>query len=202
MQLITEIIQKIIAQHQGDVVMAWVQFLPAITSGLGAVAGGIGAFGRKRAEERQMRGIENKVKNWNAENESWHNTEMNRDYTQTDEAKNMLRQLREEMDRQTARSGNNNIISGGTVEAEAADREGRSKALSNLLGNIGSMATAYKDRATSRYLSNQTGLRQLEMGVDQQRLGRLGEQSESSNNMFYNGLTGLAGQDWASLLTK
>ena len=197
-----EIIQEILSRHHEDVVMAWVQFLPAIVSGISAAAGGIGSYADKRAEERQMRGIENKVKNWNAENESWYNTEMNRDYTQTDEAKNMLRQLREEMDRQTARSGNNNIISGGTVEAEAADREGRSKALSNLLGNIGGMATAYKDRATSRYLNNQAGLRQLEMGIDQQRLGRLAENTTSSNNMFYNGLTGLAGQDWASLLTK
>ena len=222
MQIVVELIQRIIEQHQADVVMAWVQFIPAIASGLGAVAGGIFGNKAKKKEDKQMQNIENtvnqfqetsaaKLKDWNNENREWYDTQMNRDYSQTPEALNMMRQLREEMDRQTDRSTNNNVVSGATVEARALDKDSRNKAVSNLSGNIASMATAYKNQAENRHLANQSQLRGMEMnndasmrnmvmGVEQQKLERLQDRSNSSNNMLYNGLTGLAGQDWAGIL--
>lgn len=200
MQVLIEILNKIIAQHQVDVVMAWVQFIPAIASGLGAVTGGVGSFFGKQKEEEQKRVFDNKVKNWGAENESWYNTEMSRDYSQTPEALNMMRQLREEMDRQGNRSSNNNIVSGATVEAQAAEMDSRNRSMSNLSGNIASMATAYKDKTTHRFLNTQSQLKGMELEMEKAKLDPIREQRESAGNMFYNGLTGLAGQDWAGIL--
>lgn len=202
MQTLIELIHRIIEQHQGEVMMAWVQFIAPIASGLGAVAGGLFGGMAKRDEDKQIRNITNKVNNWNAENESWYNTEMSRDYSQTPEALNMMRQLREEMDRQGDRSANNNVVSGATVEAQAADKDSRNKAMSNLSGNIAGMATAYKDRATSRYLNSKSDLQNLTMGMEQQKLGDIRDRRDSAGNMLYNGLTGLAGQDWAGILGK
>lgn len=200
MQVIIELIQRIAEQHQGDVMMAWVQFIPAIASGLGAVAGGLFGNKAKKQENQQMQTINNKINNWDTENESWYNTEIKRDYSQTPEALNMMRQLREEMDRQGDKSANNNVVSGTTVEAQAAEKDSRNRAVSNLSGNIASMATAYKDRATSRYLNNKSQLRGIDMGVEQQNLERLQNRRNSAGNLLYNGLTGLAGQDWAGIL--
>lgn len=223
MQVILELIQKIIEQHQGDVMMAWVQFIPGIVGGLGSAVSGIfGGRKAKKQENQQMQNIENKIgefqeasasklRDWNNENREWYDTQMNRDYSQTPEALNMMRQLREEMDRQGERSANNNVVSGATVETQALEKDSRNKAMSNVSGNIASMATAYKNQAENRYMNNQSqmrgmemnndaGLRNMTMGVEQQKLGRIQERRDSAGNLLYNGLTGLAGQDWAGIL--
>ena len=40
------------------------------------------------------------------------------------------------------------------------------------------------------------------MGMEQQKLGDIRDRRDSAGNMLYNGLTGLAGQDWAGILGK
>lgn len=224
MNSLIELIKELIAQHQQEVMMAWVQFIPAIAGAATSIFGAASARRAKKKEDAQMQAMQAKVagykdetaeklQSWNADNELDYQNELNKDYTQTAEALNMQRQLREEMDRQTAASGNNNIISGATVEAQAANKDSQNKAMSNLMGNIGALATSYKDRATSRYqnnLSNLRGmelqtdnnLRNMEMSMEQQQMNRLGERRDSAGNMFYNGLKGMAGADWAGIMSS
>lgn len=200
MGIILELINQLIVQHQQEAMQAWVQFIPAIAGAASSAVGGIRSFFTKKNEDKKLRQMRNKLNNYNAENESWYNTEMSRDYTQTDEAQNMMRQLRDEFSRQTARASNNNIISGATPEAQAVQADSANKAMSNLMGNVGALATGYKQRAADRYMARKNSLQGAEMNFDEQQLNRLGEQRDSAGNLFYNGLTGLAGADWASIL--
>ena len=56
------ILQEIASHHDGDVMMAWIQYLPAILSAGSAIYGGL-SNARKQREMREM------VNRWNAENE-------------------------------------------------------------------------------------------------------------------------------------
>ena len=222
METLAELIRQLIEQTQQEVIQAWVSILPAVAGGISSLVGARQARRAKKQEDAKMAEMAEKVQRyksetdskllgWNADNETWYKGEMQRDYSQTPEALNMMRQLREEMDRQGQRSGNNNIISGATPEAAAADKDGRNRAMSNMMGNIGALAETYRDRATSRYMNAQSNLRGMElstdqnlrgmeMGMDQKQFDRIGERRDSAGNLFYNGLTGLAGADWATIL--
>ena len=87
-QTVLEILQEIASHHDGDVMMAWIQYLPAILSAGSAIYGGL-SNARKQREMREM------VNRWNAENESMFNNDYYKDYTQTEEARNIMRQMRQ-----------------------------------------------------------------------------------------------------------
>lgn len=185
-QGIIEFLQEIALRHHGEAVMAWVQFIPAILSAGSAIYGGLS----QARKNREMRGMVNK---WNAENQSLFNNDYYKDYTQTQEAQNIIRQMRDMQDRQAKRDANTAVITGGTVEAQAAAKEARNRAMSNLFANLGAQGTRWKERAKDRYLHRKSQIQNMQYN-------QLAEQANSAGNLMYNGLSGLAGMDWAGIM--
>lgn len=183
---ILEFLQEIALRHDTEVIMAWVQYIPAAISGLSA---GIGALSQSK-KNREMRGM---VGGWQAENEAMFTNDYNKDYTQTQEAQNIIKQMRDLNDREAKREQNTAVITGGTVEAQAAAKERRNRAMSDLFGNLGAMGTRYKERAKDRYLNRKNQLQGIEYG-------QLAQEAESAGNLMSNGLSGLAGMDWAGIM--
>lgn len=185
-QTILEFLQDIATRHSGEAVMAWVQFLPA------ALSLGLSAYGAVN-EGNQQRKLRRQRRQWSADNKALFNQDYYSDYTESAEAQDIIRRMREQQDRESKRDANTAVITGSTVEAKAAAKEGRNKAMSNLYGNLGAMGTRMKQRAKDRYLSRKHQLEDMEYDSGQQR-------AESANNLFSNGLGGLAGMDWAGIL--
>lgn len=187
-QTILEFLSEVALRHSGDAVMAWVQFIPAALSLVSAGVGAIGEGNKRRAQRSMMNRM-------NAENQSMFNADYYGDYTQRADAQNIISQMRNQFDRQAKRDENTAVITGSTVEAQAAAKEGRNKAMSNLYGNFGAMGQQFKDRAKDSYMRQKMALQGMEYD-------ELGQQAQSANNLLYSGISGLAGMDWAGMLGK
>lgn len=183
---ILELIQQVITHSKGEAVMAWVQFLPAILSAGQAIYGGI-SEGRKR---RQMG---NEMNKWNAENEALYNKEYHSDYTQRADVQNIIRQMREESDRNRKIDEGKQVITGGTPQQALASQDRRNKAMSNLFSNLAGQGARHKDNVQGRYLNRKYGLQGM-------KYDDMSQDAASSGNMMNNGIQGLLGSDWAGIL--
>ena len=167
-------------------IMAWVQFIPMAVS---AVQAGIGA----RREGQERRRMDDERARWHAENTAAFNRDFYGDFTQRSDAQNIIRQMQNEMDRQTGIERNTQAVLGTTNEAVLANKDARNRAMTNLFGNIAAQGQGFRDMVQNRHLNRKFGIQ----GLDYDRLGR---QAQSSNNLLYNGIRGLAGTDWASVV--
>lgn len=174
-------------QPKEDAMMAWVQFAPAIISGLSAIYGGI-SEGRKRRE------MAKEMDKWNAENEAWYNKEYNSDYMQRADVQNVIRQMREASDRNRKLDESKQVITGGTPQQALASQERRNRMMGNLFSNLSAQGARYKDRIQGRYLSRKHGLQGMQYD-------EMGNAALSANNLMYNGINGLIGTDWAGILS-
>ena len=172
--------------RQSDAVAAWVQFIPAALS---LVTAGVGAVqeGRKRRE------MAAKMKGWGADNEAWYNKNYNQDYTQRADSQNVLRQMREEMDRQNKITANTAAITGATNDAVLARKNQNNKTMAGVFSNMAAQGARYKDNVDRQYRYRKQNLEGMEYD-------ELAQSAQSSNQLFQNGISGLAGTDWAGIV--
>jgi len=99
------------------------------------------------------------------ENQAWYNKDAYSDYTQRADTQNLMRQLRNTLDRQNQISSNTAVVTGATPEAQAAQKEQSNRVISDTYSNIGSMGQQYKDTITNRYLSMRNNYANQRMGM-------------------------------------
>ena len=116
--------------------------------------------GYKAGQERKK--MEEQVKGWEGENKAFYNSQALGDYTQRADAQNSIRQMREQLDRQTKRSANTAAITGGTVEQTAVAKDSANKALSDATSNISAVGQQFKDRVTDQYLGRKQQLQGIQ----------------------------------------
>lgn len=128
-----------------------------ITIGLGAAGLASSLFGGYKAgkERKKMR---NELDELEAENKAIYNAQALGDYTQRADAQNILRQMRNQLDRQTKRAANTQAITGGTIEQTAAMKDSANRALADTMANLGAVGAQFKDRVTDRYLNRKNQL--------------------------------------------
>lgn len=127
-------------------------------AGAGVVSSLFGGW--KAGKERRK--MDKQIKGWEAENNAYYKANAFGDYTQRADAQNALRQMREQLDRQTQRQANTQAVTGGTIEQTAAMQEQANKSLADATANIGAAGEQYKQRVTDQYLNrkNQIGMMQ------------------------------------------
>lgn len=135
----------------------------------GAAVGGAvgligGIFGANKAA-KQRRKIERYWDGQAGENEAWYQANANADYTQRADAQNLIRQMRENLGRQTQRTENMSVITGSTPEQEALQKENSTRAIADLYANIGVQGQQFKDRVTDRYLARKQDIGNQKMGI-------------------------------------
>lgn len=183
---IIDFLQEISLRHSGDTVMAWVQYIPAVMSLIGAGIGGYSEGQKRRAMRRKMAQMD-------AENKVLFNADYYADWTQRADAQNIINKMRDDFRRQSKNDENAAVVTGSTIEAQAANKAGRNRAMSNLFSNLGAMGQRYKDGAKDRYLARKSRIEGMEYA-------NLADSAQSSNNLLYNGISGLANMDWAGVL--
>lgn len=141
--------------------------------------GGIKAGQERKKMDRAIGGME-------AENKAFYNSQALGDYTQRADAQNVIRQMREQLDRQTKRAANTAAITGGTVEQTAVAKDSANKALADATANIGAIGQQFKDRVTDRYLQRKNNLSMM-------RLNQMQNQATGWENLMQTGLNTGAG---------
>lgn len=184
--MIQDFLQQLFYSSDAVMAIAWAAFIPAA---LNLVSSGVGAIneGKKR---RQMNQRLNEMKD---ENQAFFNQDYYGDYTQRADAQNVIRQMRDALKEQSKRDEGSAVVTGATIESQAANKEARNKAMSNLFGNLGAMGEQFKERAKNRYLARKSALEGMEYD-------NILQDAQSSGNLLQNGLQGLASTDWASIL--
>ena len=120
-----------------------------------SLAGGIlgGRAAKKAARRREA--LLNKMEQ---ENQSWYDRRYNEDYTQTAEALNAMRLMRENADRSVKRSEGVAAVMGGTDESVAQAKAAANEAVGNTLANIAAQGTAQKNAVESQYLQTKQNI--------------------------------------------
>lgn len=131
--------------------------------GAGAsIAGGIlGGSAAKKAARRKAALLDKMER----ENQSWYDRRYNEDYTQTAEALNAMRLMREQADKSVKRSEGVAAVMGGTDESVAQAKAAANEAVGNTLANIAAQGTAQKNAVESQYQSQKNNINAQRMGV-------------------------------------
>ena len=135
--------------------------IPAILGGAGLATSLYGGY-KAGQERKKMKG---ELANMDVENKAFYNAQALGDYTQRADAQNILRQMRNQLDRQTKRAANTQAITGGTIEQTAIAKDAANKALADTMANLGAVGQQFKDKVTDRYLNrkNQIGLMRMNL---------------------------------------
>ena len=156
-----------------------------ITLGLAGVGVASSLFGGYKAGKERKK-MSNQIKSWESENKAFYNSRALGDYTQRADAQNAIRQMREQLDRQTKRATATAAITGGTVEQTAAAKDSANKALADATSNIAAVGQQFKDRITDQYL----GRKQQLQGMQYQNTAG---KAASYENLMQSGLNTAAG---------
>jgi hypothetical protein len=120
-----------------------------------------------------------------AENKAWYNANALGDYTQRADSQNILRSLRENLDRQNKIAANTAVITGATPEQQAVQKGQAGDVIADTYANLGAMGQQYKDRVTEQYFNRKYA---LENG----RLGMINDERNNYSTLFNNSMTQLA----------
>lgn len=180
-------ILEFLFQTKGDAMMAFAPALIGIAASLAQTGYGI----YKEGQERKAMATERKK--WNADNEALFNKDYYSDYTQRADSQHLIKSMRDEMKKQTAIDQNTAVVTGATPEAVNAGKEQRNQAMSKLYGGLAAQGQLYKDNAQNRYVARKQALQGMEYDT-------MNQNAQSANNMIYNGIKGVAGTDWASIV--
>ena len=157
-----------------------------IGAAIGAAGGLFGSlFGGIKAA-KQRRAMRRDLERQDDENTMWYNANALGDYTQRADAQNLIRNLRENLDRQNRRVAGSAVITGATPEQQAAQQERSNNVISDTYANLGAMGQQYKDRVTDKYLARRDN-------IANQRMDMMNSQANSYENLMSSGLNTLAG---------
>ena len=136
---------------------------------IGLAAGGLASslFGAFNAGQ-ERRKMKSEIGKMEAENKAFYNNQALSDYTQREDSQNVLRQMRNQLDRQTKRTANTQAITGGTVEQTAVQKDASNKALADATAKIGAIGSQFKDRVTDRYLNRKNHISMMKMNLADQ----------------------------------
>ena len=136
---------------------------------IGLAAGGLATslFGGFQAGQ-ERRNMKSELGKMEAENKAFYNNQALSDYTQREDSQNVLRQMRNQLDRQTKRTANTQAITGGTVEQTAVQKDAANKALADATANIGAIGSQFKDRVTDRYINRKNHISMMKMNLADQ----------------------------------
>jgi hypothetical protein len=151
--------------------------ISAIGGALGLGSSIFGAY--KAAQERKK--MEQYLGQQDSENKSWYNQNALSDYTQRADSQNLIRQLRENLDRNNRIANNVAVVTGATPEQQAVQKEQSNRIVSDTYGNLSSIGQQYKDRVTDRYLG-------MKNSIASQRMGVMNASAKNYETLFSNGL--------------
>jgi hypothetical protein len=152
--------------------------LPIASTAIGL---GSSIFGAIKANQEQKK-ISAAINQQKSDNQAWYNANALGDYTQRADAQMLLRNLRENLERQNKAATNTAVITGATPEQQAVQKEQSGKVIADTYANLGAMGQQYKDRITDRYLNRKNS-------IDNLQLGRMNDNLNNYSTLFNNSIS-------------
>lgn len=136
-------------------------------TGLTAVLGGALYGGIKSGKlNRRAEAITEQQKK---DNQAWYDIKQSSDYTQRADVQAAIKRQRELLDEQYKRARATNVVTGGTDEAVALQKQAANQSLSQTATDIAARAAGYKDQAEAQYMARKAGLEDQERANLEQR---------------------------------
>ena len=155
-------------------------FGPAGAAAGGIIGAGAALYGAHQAGQMRRR-MEQYLNRQDTENKSWYNQNAFSDYTQRSDTQNLIRSLRQQLDRRNRIANNTAVVTGSTPEQQAVQKEQSNKVISDVYSNIGARGQQYKDMITNRYLA-------MKNNIGNHRMGMMEGTAGSYENLMNNGL--------------
>jgi len=122
-----------------------------------------------------------------SENQAWYDSNYNTDITNRSDIQALMKNLRDNMKRDTQRSASTAAITGATPEMQTTVKENANKVITDTYSRIGAMGQAYKDGITDKYMAQKNALSGQQMGMYERS-------AQSNENLMSNSISGtLAG---------
>lgn len=147
--------------------------LPAIVAAIGAAASlasaGIGAASSAKKSKEANRLIAAQE----AKNQKWYEDRMNQDYTKRSDNQAILKKQKELLDDYYKRTAATNVVSGGTDEAAALQKQAANQSLSDTMTNMAAQASSYKDSVEQSYRQADAQVNQQKIAVNQNQAAQI-----------------------------
>jgi hypothetical protein len=142
-----------------------------------AIAGGISAGVQRRKINKYYDRL-------NQENEDWYNLNGKGDYVDNVQSQAMIRNLRNNLNRNNEITANSAVVTGASPELIAAQKAASTKTMGDVYSNISVMGQRWKDNIQDKYLARKSA-------IDNGKIGILNDKAKSYENLMYNGLSNL-----------
>lgn len=116
------------------------------------------------------------------DNQNWYNVKMASDYTQRADVQAAIKRQRELLNEQYDRARATNLVSGGTDEALALQKQAANQSLSQTATDIAARAADYKDNVEQQYLARKASLEDQERLNLQQRAQQVAQAASQTVN--------------------
>lgn len=119
-------------------------------------------------------------------NQRWYDTKMAEDYTLRTDAQAAINRQRELLNEQYKRARKTKVVSGGTDEAEALQKEAANRSLSDTTTEIAAQASNYKDNVERQYRAQDAALNQQQAQSYQQQAAQTAQAASQAVNAGIN----------------
>jgi hypothetical protein len=152
-----------------------IQGLTYGAQGLPGMGKGLGAMQTAKANQK----YDDYINQRTAELESIFNNQYNQNFLDTDEAKNVIRNILNQMKEASDNVKSSSKITGASAEKEVASKDKMNENFANTLTTLASMGTQRKDRIMGNYLNSKAGM-------DNLNLTKFGREAQAGNQMQKN----------------
>jgi len=121
-----------------------------------------------------------------ADNDRWHNVKMSEDYTLRTDNQANINKLREALMDADKATRKRQVVSGGTDESVAMQKENINKAVSDATVNMAMQASAEKDQADREYRRTKAALTQQLASSEQQQAQQIAQAGSQAVNAGLN----------------
>ena len=136
-----------------------------ITLGVMGVAGAAGSiYGAIQAGNVRRR-MDKFLDGMKADNEAWYNQNYYQNVLERADTQNLIRNMRQNLQRQNKINNSTAAITGATPEAQQAAKEATNNAVTDVYGNIAAMGEQRKDNVDARYQQQKSNLSQAELNM-------------------------------------
>lgn len=139
-----------------------------ISAGLGVVSIAGQVFSAIQGG-KAMKASQNLLNKQAEENRAFYDTNVNRDFMETNIAKGITERLRKQYEEQAKRAENTAAITGGTKEAEIAEKSQAQQAYGQAMSSIAQQATGYQQAQEGMYRQEKARLTDQQMALNQQK---------------------------------
>lgn len=154
----------------------------AIAAIIGAVAS-VAATGYSiYKQNQQAKEQEKELARQQAQNEAWYNRNYYRDYLNTVEAQNAVKQYRQAWADRTREARARQAITGGTPEQAQAVAEAGGKAMGDMMGNLAARGSQNRSAIDAQKLA-------MDNNLSQQRSAVSAQKEQAAANMMQNGVS-------------